>query len=76
MDLIEAYRGTASLPFEAGRHGRIAVMIIDDRGIEKPEGDGDQVMTRPTKANGHRALAESIGCDTRTKEPKEEGTLA
>ena len=33
-DLIEAYRGMVSLPFEASRHGRIAVMIIDDRGIE------------------------------------------
>ena len=33
-DLIEAYRGTASLPFAAGEHRRIAVKIIDDRGIE------------------------------------------
>ena len=33
-DLIEAYRGTASLPFEAGEHRRIAVKIVDDRGIE------------------------------------------
>ena len=33
-DLIDAYRGTVSLPFEAGRHGRIAVKIIDDQGIE------------------------------------------
>ena len=33
-DLIEAYRGTASLPFEASGHSRIAVKIIDDRGIE------------------------------------------
>ena len=32
--LIEAYRGTASLPFEAGAHGRAAVKIVDDRGIE------------------------------------------
>jgi adenine-specific DNA-methyltransferase len=32
--LIEAYRGTVSLPFEAGTHGRIAVKIVDDRGIE------------------------------------------
>ncbi len=31
---IEAYRGAASLPFEAGEHGRAAVKIIDDRGIE------------------------------------------
>ena len=33
-DLIEAYRGTVSLPFELGENGRIAVKIIDDRGIE------------------------------------------
>lgn len=32
--LIEAYRGTESLPFEAGPNKRIAVKIIDDRGIE------------------------------------------
>jgi adenine-specific DNA-methyltransferase len=32
--LIEAYRGTVSLPFEAGEHKRIAVKIVDDRGIE------------------------------------------
>ena len=31
---IEAYRGTASLPFEPGEHKRIAVKIVDDRGIE------------------------------------------
>jgi adenine-specific DNA-methyltransferase len=31
---IEAYRGTVSLPFERGGHGRIAVKIVDDRGIE------------------------------------------
>ena len=33
-DLIEAYRGTVSLPFETGQHKRAAVKIIDDRGIE------------------------------------------
>ncbi len=33
-DLIEAYRGTISLPFEVGEHKRAAVKIIDDRGIE------------------------------------------
>jgi len=32
--LIEAYRGTVSLPFEPGENKRIAVKIIDDRGIE------------------------------------------
>jgi adenine-specific DNA-methyltransferase len=33
-DLIKEYRGTVSLPFAAGEHGRVAVKIIDDRGIE------------------------------------------
>jgi adenine-specific DNA-methyltransferase len=33
-DLIEAYRGTVSLPFEAGDNKKVAVKIIDDRGIE------------------------------------------
>ncbi len=33
-ELIEAYRGTESLPFAAGEHKRIAVKIVDDRGIE------------------------------------------
>jgi adenine-specific DNA-methyltransferase len=33
-DLIEAYRGTVSLPFEPGEHKQVAVKIIDDRGIE------------------------------------------
>lgn len=31
---MEAYRGTVSLPFEAGEHERAAVKIVDDRGIE------------------------------------------
>jgi adenine-specific DNA-methyltransferase len=34
QELIEAYRGTISLPFEPGKHKRIAVKIVDDRGIE------------------------------------------
>jgi len=33
-ELIEKYRGTISLPFESGEHKRIAVKIVDDRGIE------------------------------------------
>jgi adenine-specific DNA-methyltransferase len=33
-ELIEAYRGTVSLPFEAGKYKRVAVKIVDDRGIE------------------------------------------
>ncbi len=34
QDLIESYRGTVSLPFVSGKHGRAAVKIVDDRGIE------------------------------------------
>ncbi len=33
-ELIEAYRGSMSLPFELGEHKRIAVKIVHDRGIE------------------------------------------
>ena len=33
-DLIEAYRGGTSLPFELGEHQRIAIKIVDDRGVE------------------------------------------
>ncbi len=32
--LIEAYRGTVSLPFGPGEHKRVALKVIDDRGIE------------------------------------------
>ena len=31
---MAAYRGTVSLPFEPGAHGRAAVKIVDDRGVE------------------------------------------
>lgn len=33
-DLLEQFHGTASLPFAAGENRKIAVKIIDDRGIE------------------------------------------
>ena len=33
-EAIESYRGTVSLPFEAKRGQRVAVKVIDDRGIE------------------------------------------
>jgi adenine-specific DNA-methyltransferase len=33
-DAIEAYRSTVSLPFTLGKHKRVAVKIVDDRGIE------------------------------------------
>ena len=34
QELIESYRGTVSLPFEPGDYKRVAVKIVDDRGIE------------------------------------------
>lgn len=34
QELIEQYRGTVSLPFKKGKHERVAVKIVDDRGIE------------------------------------------
>jgi adenine-specific DNA-methyltransferase len=33
-ELIEAYRGNVSLPFEPGKFNQIAIKIVDDRGIE------------------------------------------
>jgi len=33
-ELIEAYRGTVSLPFDLGKYFRVAVKIVDDRGVE------------------------------------------
>ncbi len=33
-DLLEQFHGTVSLPFVAGDNRKIAVKIIDDRGIE------------------------------------------
>jgi adenine-specific DNA-methyltransferase len=32
--LLHQFHGTVSLPFEAGKHGKAAVKIVDDRGIE------------------------------------------
>jgi len=37
QELIKAYRGTVSLPFEPGENKRIAMKIVDDRGIESPK---------------------------------------
>ncbi|MEY8689603.1 MAG: site-specific DNA-methyltransferase [Leptothrix sp. (in: b-proteobacteria)] len=32
--LLDQFHGTVSLPFQAGKHGKAAVKIVDDRGIE------------------------------------------
>lgn len=34
VEKMEAFRGTISLPFAPGSHRRVAVKVIDDRGIE------------------------------------------
>jgi len=31
---MKAFHGTVSLPFEAGENRKVAVKIVDDRGIE------------------------------------------
>jgi adenine-specific DNA-methyltransferase len=33
-EAIQAYYGTSSLPFKLGKHNRVGVKIVDDRGIE------------------------------------------
>jgi hypothetical protein len=33
-EAIQAYYGTSSLPFKLGKHSRVGVKIVDDRGIE------------------------------------------
>ena len=38
--LIGSYRGTFSLPFEVGDNRRVAVKIVDDRGIESLKIEG------------------------------------
>ena len=40
QDADEQYRGTVSLPFEPGDHRRVAVKIVDDRGIESLKIEG------------------------------------
>ena len=43
-DRMAAYRGTESLPFEPGEHGRAAVKIVDDRGVESLKNRGARRM--------------------------------
>ena len=45
-ELIEAYRGILSLPFDLGENERIAVKIVDDRGIESL-----RVLATPPQGN-------------------------
>ena len=57
-ELIEAYRGTVSLPFETGENRRIAVKIIDDRGIESLKVIGLDAEPPATKSS--RTLEEIL----------------
>jgi adenine-specific DNA-methyltransferase len=34
MEAFEAFNGTTSIPFSAGKHKRVAVKVIDPRGNE------------------------------------------
>ena len=56
-ELIEAYRGTVSLPFSAGEHRRAAVKIIDDRGIESLKVIEAGVMERDIDRPPHHQLS-------------------
>ena len=71
-DLIEAYRGGTSLPFEAGEHRRIAVKIVDDRGIESLKVitlDADSAGTSPVESRG--ATLDQILDDVAKRIPQE-----
>ncbi len=53
-DLIEAYRKTVSLPFEPGEYKRIALKVIDDRGIESLKVVEVEVMSDASRFGDHR----------------------
>ncbi|MYI04063.1 MAG: site-specific DNA-methyltransferase, partial [Chloroflexi bacterium] len=62
QELIEAYRGTRSLAFEPGEHRRVAVKIVDDRGIESLKVVGLDVVRGETSVSNEkgRSLEEII----------------
>ena len=57
-NLIEAYRGGTSLPFEPGEHHRVAVKIIDDRGIESLKVIA--LDAKPTATKSSRSLEDIL----------------
>ena len=57
-ELIEAYRGGTSLPFDPGEHRRIAVKIVDDRGIESLKVIG--LDAEPPTTKSKRTLEEIL----------------
>lgn len=72
-ELIKAYRSSTSLPFEPGEHRRIAVKIVDDRGIEslKVIGLDTSVLGLPHTAAKSRTLEEILQ-EHASKVPEEE----
>ena len=70
-ELIEAYRGGTSLPFEPGEHRRIAVKIVDDRGIESLKVIGLDVSKADAPTPGKRSLDGTIA-ERSTNIPQEE----
>ncbi len=72
-ELIKAYWGSTSLPFEPGEHRRIAVKIVDDRGIEslKVIGLETSVLGLPHTAAKSRTLEEILQ-EHASKVPEEE----
>ncbi len=61
-DLIEAYRGTVSLPFELGEQRRVAVKIIDNRGIESLKIIDEEIPSDPgeSKSDSQPSLEDKI----------------
>ena len=72
-ELIEAYRGGTSLPFEPGEHRRIAVKIVDDRGIESLKVIGlDAAPGRPASGERKGRTLEETIIERGKRVPKEE----
>ena len=72
-ELIEAYRGSTSLPFEPGEHRRIAIKIVDDRGIESLKVIGlDAAPRRAEPAEREDRTLEEVIAERGKKVPKEE----
>ena len=71
--LIEAYRGGTSLPFELGEHRRIAIKIVDDRGIESLKVIGlDAAPRRAEPAEREDRTLEAIIAERGKRVPNEE----
>ena len=72
-ELIEVYRGGTSLPFQPGEHRRIAVKIVDDRGIESLKVIGmDAAPGKATPTERKDRTLEEIIVERGKRVPKEE----